>query len=125
MIRKQKRKLKSPTEAKRYRRRLKIRKTVSGTAERPRVVIFRSAKNISAQVIDDVAGKTLASVQSFGKNGVEAKANKEGAEKVGKALAEKLSSANLKNVVFDRAGYKYHGVIKTFADTLRESGIQL
>lgn len=125
MIRKQQRKLKNPNEAKRYRRRLKIRKTVSGTAERPRVVIFRSAKNISAQVIDDVAGKTLVSVQSFGKNGVEAKANKEGAEKVGKALAEKLSTANVKNVVFDRAGYKYHGVVKTFADTLRESGIQL
>jgi large subunit ribosomal protein L18 len=125
MIRKNKRKLKNPTEAKRYRRRLNIRKTVSGTAERPRVVIFRSAKNISAQVIDDVAGKTLASVQSFGKNGVEAKANKEGAEKVGKALADKLSAANINNVVFDRAGYKYHGVVKSFADTLRESGIQL
>ena len=125
MIRKNKRKLKNPTEAKRYRRRLNIRKTVSGTAERQRVVIFRSAKNISAQVIDDVAGKTLASVQSFGKNGVEAKANKEGAEKVGKALADKLSAASINNVVFDRAGYKYHGVVKTFADTLRESGIQL
>ena len=125
MIRKNKRKLKSQMEAKRYRRRLSIRKTVSGTAERPRVVIFRSSKNISAQVIDDVAGKTLASVQSFGKNGVDAKATKEGAEKVGKALADKLSAASINNVVFDRAGYKYHGVIKTFADTLRESGIQL
>ncbi|MGB0452331.1 MAG: 50S ribosomal protein L18 [Bacteriovoracaceae bacterium] len=126
MIRKSLKKFKQESSRKRYRRKLTIRNKVEGTAERPRIVIHRSNKNIAVQVIDDAAGKTLASAQTFGKAAVGgAKANKEGAALVGKALAEKMTSAGIKAAVYDRAGYKYHGVVKQIAESIRENGVQI
>ena len=119
-------KLKSPKAARRLRRKLSIRKKVEGTTERPRVCAFRSNKHLTVQVIDDQTGKTLLSVQTYGKNAVSgAKANKEGAKLVGSKLAEELKAKKLENVVFDRAGYKYTGVIAALVETVRESGIRV
>ena len=118
-------KLKSDSARKRLRRKLSLRKTLIGDAERPRVCITKSSKNIFVQVIDDQASKTLFSVQTFGKNGVEAKANKDGAKLVGAKVAEGLKGKNISKVVFDRAGYKYHGVVAALADSIRENGIQV
>lgn len=100
----------------RDRRRVRIRADVKGTAERPRCSVFRSHKHISAQLIDDVAGKTL--VTALGGAGVPA------AGEVGKALAEKASKLKIKKVVFDRGGYKYHGRVKALAEGAREGGLE-
>ena len=118
-------KLKSESGRKRLRRKLSIRKTIVGVAERPRVCVTKSAKNLFVQVINDEENKTLFSVQTFGKNGVEGKANKDGAKAVGAKVAEQLKGKNISKAVFDRSGYKYHGVIASLADSIRENGIQV
>ena len=118
-------KLKSESGRKRLRRKLSIRKTIIGDAERPRVCVTKSAKNLFVQVINDEENKTLFSVQTFGKNGVEGKANKDGAKAVGAKVAEQLKGKNISKAVFDRSGYKYHGVIASLADSIRENGIQV
>jgi large subunit ribosomal protein L18 len=119
-------KLKSEKAARRLRRRLSIRQKIEGTTERPRVCAFRSNKHLTVQVIDDATGETLLSVQTYGKNAVAgARANKEGAKLVGAKVAEQLKAKKLENVVFDRAGYKYTGVIATLVDTVRENGIRV
>lgn len=101
--------------------RRKIRGRVSGTAAKPRLSVFRSNKQIYAQLIDDVAGKTLLATSSAK---LEAKATKiEIASMVGKALAEKATGAGIKEVVFDRGGYLYHGRIKSLAEGAREGGL--
>ncbi|MFZ5618249.1 MAG: 50S ribosomal protein L18 [Pseudomonadota bacterium] len=105
------------------RNRAKIR-AVSGA--RPRLSVFRSSKNISAQIIDDNAGKTLVSASSLDKalkDEIGKGADKEAATKVGKALAERAIKAGIKDVVFDRGGYIYHGRIKALADAAREAGL--
>jgi large subunit ribosomal protein L18 len=102
---------------------LRIRKKIKGTNVRPRVAVFRSNLQIYAQVIDDVAGKTLAAASSLelGKG----KLTKiETATKVGKALAEKAVAAGLSEVVFDRGGYLYHGRVKALAEGAREGGLK-
>jgi large subunit ribosomal protein L18 len=101
-----------------------IRAKVSGTAERPRLSVFRSNKAIYAQLIDDLAGNTLASVSS-----VELKSEIEGntvetAKKVGQRLAEKALAKNIDTIVFDRNGYLYHGKVKALADAAREGGLK-
>lgn len=101
-----------------------IRAKVSGTAERPRLSVFRSNKAIYAQLIDDIAGNTLASVSS-----VELKSEIEGntvetAKKVGQRLAEKALAKNIDTIVFDRNGYLYHGKVKALADAAREGGLK-
>lgn len=102
---------------------LRIRKKITGTAERPRVAVFRSNNQIYAQIIDDVAGKTLASSSSL--EFAKAKAPKsELAAQVGKALAEKALAAKIENVVFDRGGYLYHGRVKALAEGAREGGLK-
>lgn len=102
----------------------RIRKIVTGTAERPRLSVFRSNKSIYAQVIDDVNGHTLAAASSRD-SGVDAKANKVSqAVSVGKILAEKAKAAGITAVTFDRGGYLYHGRIKALADGAREAGLQ-
>jgi large subunit ribosomal protein L18 len=110
-----------------YRRnriRNRIRKIVSGTAERPRLSVFRSNKHIFAQLIDDVNGTTLASASSVEKTVLEVNVNKtEKAALVGKLLAEKAKNVNVASVVFDRGGYLYHGRVKSFADAAREGGL--
>jgi len=108
--------------ARRKKIRLGIRRKISGTAERPRVSVFKSNKAIYAQVIDDVNGKTLASASTkeIGKDGL----NVEIAKEVGKKLAENAKGAGIENVIFDRAGYKYHGRVKSLADGAREGGLK-
>jgi len=112
------------TKVERRRRiQLRIRKKIKGTAERPRVAIYRSNSQIYAQIIDDVAGRTLASASSLelGKT-KEKKAIT--ASSVGKSLAVKALEAGVSNVVFDRGGYLYHGRVKALADGAREGGLK-
>jgi large subunit ribosomal protein L18 len=109
----------------RARRQLRIRKKVIGTAARPRLAVFRSARHIYAQVIDDVSGTTLAAVSTLSKD---LRGNLEGnkrdaAKKVGSLVAEQCKSKGISSVVFDRAGFLYHGRIKALADAARESGL--
>jgi large subunit ribosomal protein L18 len=106
----------------RAKRKARVRGKISGVAERPRISIFKSNKHIYAQAIDDIAGVTLASVDGR-KMGL--KANREDAKKVASAFAENLKAKNIETAVFDRNGYLYHGVVASFADTLREAGIKL
>ena len=108
--------------ARRKRLRLGIRRKVSGTADRPRVSVFKSNKGIYAQLIDDIAGKTLASASTreIGK----ASLNVEVAKEVGKKLAENAKSVGIESVVFDRGGYPYHGRVKSLAEGAREGGLK-
>jgi large subunit ribosomal protein L18 len=106
---------------KRYQRHLRVRKKVAGTAERPRLVVYRSLKHITAQIVDDTTGRTLATVTSVGV-GEGKKSDKSAA--VGKALAAKAKEQGITRVVFDRAGYKYHGRVKAVADGAREGGLE-
>lgn len=102
----------------------KIRKKISGTAERPRLSVFRSNKDIYAQLIDDIAGRTLASASSKDEAIASQEIKKtESAKLVGKALAEKATSAGVSSVVFDRSGYLYHGRVKNLAEGAREGGL--
>ncbi len=109
----------------RLRRHRRVRGKISGTAECPRLCVFRSSKHIYAQVIDDVSGSTLASASSldkgFGANG----GNADAAAKVGKAVAERALAKGIKKVVFDRGGFVYHGRVKALADGAREGGLEL
>ncbi len=103
----------------------RIRKIISGTPERPRLSVFRSNKQISVQLIDDVAGKTLLSATSECKEITAIAGNKtEKANMVGKLIAEKAISAGITEVVFDRGGYLYHGRVKKLADAAREGGLK-
>ncbi|MCQ2220939.1 MAG: 50S ribosomal protein L18 [Prevotella sp.] len=98
----------------------RIRKNVNGTAERPRMCVFRSNKQIYVQIINDVTGTTLASASSLG---LEAMPKIEQAEKVGALVAEKAQAAGITTVVFDRNGYLYHGRVKALADAARNAGL--
>lgn len=101
----------------------RIRKKVQGTAERPRLSVFRSNKQIYVQAIDDVNGKTLITASSL-ENGISTEGTKiEQAKKVGVLVAEKAKAANIETVVFDRGGYLYHGRVKSLADGAREGGL--
>lgn len=103
--------------------RRRIRKKISGTAERPRLAIHFSNQNVYAQVIDDVAGRTLAAASTLD-DGLSAKgANQTAAAKVGEAVAKKAKAANIEVVVFDRGGFPYHGKVKALADAAREAGL--
>ena len=106
----------------RLRRHRRVRGKVSGTAERPRLVVFRSNRGIEAQLVDDVEGKTLAAASWLG---VSKSGNKtEQAAAVGKLLAENAKKAGVDAAVFDRAGYLYHGRVKALADAAREGGLK-
>ena len=112
----------------RSRRREHIRKSVVGTSERPRLVVFRSNKQIYAQIIDDVTQQTLTTASSISKGLEEklkkAKTKKDQAKIVGKFLAEQALEKKISKVVFDRAGYLYHGRVKALADGAREGGLK-
>ena len=112
--------------AKRLHRKIRIRKKVSGTMDRPRLVVFKSNRFIYAQLVDDEAGKTLASASSLAliKSGDEAKLTKETASKVGQEIAKIAKGQNIETVVFDRNGYLFHGRIKALADGAREGGLK-
>ncbi len=110
----------------RIRRKHSIRKTVIGTKERPRLTVFRSAKHLYAQIIDDTDGKTLVSSSTVAKelkDKVKYGGNVEAAKVVGVALAEKAIAAGIAKVVFDRNGFRYHGRLKALADAAREKGL--
>ena len=98
----------------------RIRKSVNGTAERPRMSVFRSNKQIYVQVINDLEGKTLAAASSLG---LEAMPKIDQAAKVGELIAKKAQEAGVKSVVFDRNGYLYHGRVKSLADAARKGGL--
>ena len=105
----------------------RLRKSVSGTAERPRLAVFRSNKHMYAQIVDDIAGKTLVSastLQADVKEGLQYTDNVEAAAKVGKVIGERALQAGIKNVVFDRGGFIYHGKIRALADAAREAGLE-
>ena len=103
----------------------RIRKIVSGTSERPRMNVFRSNKQISVQLIDDVQGITLLAMSSQNKEVAEAKGTKsEKAGMVGKLIAEKALAAGITTVTFDRGGYLYHGRVKQLADAARQGGLK-
>lgn len=102
----------------------RIRKKVFGTAGQPRLSVFRSNKQIYAQIIDDENGVTLASSSSYKNKGAEGKAKAEAASVVGKELAEKAGKAGITTVVFDRNGYQYHGRVKALAEAAREGGLK-
>jgi len=108
--------------AARKRRHARIRKKVYGTAQTPRLNVFRSNKNLTVQIIDDVAGQTLASTSTM-KLGLKNN-NVESAEKVGKDIAEKAKAAGITKVSFDRGGYLYHGKIEALAKAAREAGLE-
>lgn len=113
--------MKSPQKTQnRQARKRRVRAKVSGTAGRPRLSIFRSLLQISAQLIDDETGKTLASAST---KDLKAKANIEGAKKLGEDIAKKAKTAKISTVVFDRNSYQYHGRVKAVADAARESGL--
>ncbi|MCC4212496.1 50S ribosomal protein L18 [Leeuwenhoekiella parthenopeia] len=104
--------------------RRRIRKSLAGTAERPRLSVYRSNKEIYAQIIDDTTGKTLSAASSRDK-GFKANGNKaEVAKEVGKAIAEKAKEAGIEAVAFDRGGYLYHGRVKQLAEGAREGGLK-
>ena len=124
-MRKSLRKIKNSSKAKEQRRKLSIRKKIIGTAERPRICTTKTNANLFVQVVDDAAGKTLFSVQTFGKNAVGKNASVESAKEVGAAVAKGLQGKNISTAVFDRNGKKYTGVIASVASSIREAGIQI
>ena len=109
----------------RLRRHRRVRGKISGTAERPRLDVFRSSKHIYAQIIDDVAGVTLVSASSMEKGFEGFGGNIEAAGKVGKMIAEKALEKRIKTVVFDRGGFVYHARVKALAEGAREGGLEL
>ena len=112
------------TRGQRVKRHTRVRGKISGTADRPRLSVFRSENHIYAQIIDDVAGKTLASASTVEKGFEGSGGNSEAAKKVGAALAERALKKGLENVVFDRGGYIYHGRVKALAEGAREGGLK-
>jgi large subunit ribosomal protein L18 len=109
-------------ERRRLKRRRRVRAKISGTAARPRISVFRSNRGISAQLIDDVSGHTLAAVNWFEPDlGALSKADR--VKRAGELLAERAKAAGISEAVFDRGGYQYHGHVRTFAETIREAGI--
>jgi large subunit ribosomal protein L18 len=110
----------------RARRHFRVRKKVAGTAERPRLAVFRSNKHMSAQIIDDRAGRTLAAASSVEKSVRDAGAtgNKTAATTVGQLVAERAKAAGVSRVVFDRGGFQYHGRVAAVAEAAREAGLE-
>ncbi|MDD3164874.1 MAG: 50S ribosomal protein L18 [Oscillospiraceae bacterium] len=115
---------KPDTKAQRMKRHLRVRSKVSGTPERPRLNVFRSNANIYAQIIDDVAGKTLVAASTLEKGFEGATGNAEAAKKVGQMIAERAKAQGIDTVVFDRGGNIYHGRVAAVAEGAREAGLE-
>jgi large subunit ribosomal protein L18 len=109
---------------KRLRIKMRVRSKVRGTAERPRLSVYRSNKQIYAQIIDDNSGRTLAAASSLKMDDAQSVAKVEQAAMVGKAIAEQAKNAGIETVVFDRNGYYYHGRVKSLAEAAREGGLK-
>ena len=114
---------KTDRKAERTRRHIRVRRKISGTPECPRLCVYRSNSNIYAQIIDDVAANTLVSASTVDKEVKTKHANKEAAKEVGALIAKRAMEKNIKDVVFDRGGYIYHGVVKELAEAAREAGL--
>jgi large subunit ribosomal protein L18 len=112
------------TRDRRARRHKRVRKNVFGTAERPRLVVFRSNRGIAAQLVDDLEGKTLAAASWLDVRKAKGTKSDQAAE-VGKLLAQNAKKANIESAVFDRGGYLYHGRVKALAEAAREGGLKL
>ena len=112
------------TKAQRLKRHKRVRSKISGTPERPRLNVFRSETNIYAQIIDDVAGKTLAAASSLEKDFTCEGTKTDAAKKVGQMIAERAKAAGITTVVFDRGGYVYHGRVQALAEGAREGGLE-
>ena len=110
--------------ARRLKRRRRVRAKVSGTAERPRISVFRSNRGIHAQLIDDISGRTLAAV-SWTEGDLRGLKPMEQAGKAGELLAERAKAAGVDSALFDRGGYRYHGKVKAFAEGVREGGLKV
>ena len=108
----------------RLKRHKRVRAKISGTAERPRLAVYRSNANISAQIIDDTKGVTLVSASTFGEGFTANGGNKAAAKEVGKMIAEKAIAEGITEVVFDRGGYLYHGRVSELAEGAREGGLK-
>jgi large subunit ribosomal protein L18 len=108
----------------RVRRHLRVRKKVSGTPEKPRLAVFRSEKNIYAQIIDDVNAVTLVAASSLDKDFEGIGSNREAAKLVGEAIAKRALDKGIKEVVFDRGGFVYHGRVQSLAEGAREAGLE-
>ena len=115
---------KTDRKAERIRRHIRVRTKISGTAERPRLCVYRSNKNLFVQVIDDVNGVTLAQASTLDKEVKTKHSNKEAAKEVGALVAKRALEKNIKSVVYDRGGYVYHGVVKELAEAVREAGLK-
>ena len=115
---------KTDRNAERIRRHKRVRRKISGTAECPRLCVFRSNSNIYVQVIDDVKAVTLAQASTLDKEVKTKHSNKEAAKEVGALIAKRALEKNIKTVVFDRGGYIYHGVVKELAEAAREGGLE-
>ncbi len=108
----------------RSKRHLRVRRKISGTNERPRLAVYRSEKNIYAQIIDDVKGTTLVSASSVDKDFQGVGSNKEAAKVVGQTIAKRAIEKGIKEVIFDRGGYIYHGRVQNLAEGAREAGLE-
>lgn len=115
---------KTDRKMERNRRHLRVRRKISGTAERPRLCVYRSNSNLYVQIIDDVAGNTIVSASTLDKEIKIKHANKEAAKELGTLIAKKALEKKIETVVFDRGGYIYHGVVKELAEAAREGGLK-
>ena len=115
---------KTDRKMERQRRHLRVRRKISGTAERPRLCVFRSNTNIYVQIIDNVAGNTLVSASTLDKEIKTKHSNIEAAKELGALIAKKAKARKIEEVVFDRGGYIYHGVVKELAEAAREGGLK-
>lgn len=115
---------KTNRKAERERRHIRVRRKISGSAECPRLCVYRSNNNIYAQIIDDVAGNTLVCASTLDKEIKTKHSNKEAAREVGALIAKRAIEKNIKSVVYDRGGYIYHGVVKELAEAAREAGLE-
>ena len=115
---------KTDRQLERERRHKRVRNKISGTAERPRLCVYRSNTNLYAQIIDDTAGNTIVSASTLDKDIKTKHSNKEAAKEIGTKIAKKAAEKNITEVVFDRSGYIYHGVVKELAEAAREGGLK-
>ena len=115
---------KTDRKMERTRRHIRVRRKISGTAQRPRLCVYRSNHNLYVQIIDDVAGNTLVAASTLDKEIKVKQANKEAAKEVGTLIAKRALDKKIETVVFDRGGYIYHGVVKELAEAAREGGLK-
>ncbi len=113
----------APKAISRIKKKMRVRQSITGTTERPRMTVFKSLKHISVQLVDDSIGRTIAACSTL-EESVKGRANKDGAKAVGQLIAKRAQEKSISQVVFDRNGFRYHGKIKELADAAREAGLK-